>query len=85
MNEVIVYGADWCSYCQSLEDKLEALGVEYVSRDVDDEEVRSEMNAKTSGNQTIPVLFIGDNFWVNPGVDVLSKQFRDKQGSRKYA
>jgi len=75
MKPVTVYSAPWCPYCVMLEKKLQSMNVEYVYKNVDDEGVREEMNAKTDNNQTIPVLFIGEEYWVNPGVKVLAEQF----------
>ena len=75
MNNIVVYSAPWCPYCRALEQKLKSMNIEYEYKNVDDDGVREEMNRKTSGNQTIPVLFVGDDYWVNPGVDVLKEQF----------
>ena len=72
---VTVYSAPWCPYCVALEKKLKAMGVEYTYKNVDEPGIREEMNAKTNNNQTIPVLFVEEQYWVNPGMDVLQKQF----------
>ena len=66
MNKPLIYSAPWCSYCVALKKKLDAMGVQYDEKNVDDDGVREEMNAKTDNNQTIPVLFVGDNYKVNP-------------------
>jgi len=47
------------------------MNVEFDYKDVDDEGVREEMNAKTDNNQTIPVLFVGDVYKVNPSDEEL--------------
>ncbi len=62
----IVYGAHWCPYCNTLESKLQEMGVEFEYKNVDEDGVREEMNQITDGNQTIPVLFVGEDFAVNP-------------------
>jgi len=64
--DLILYGAPWCGYCVVLRKKLDDRGVEYDYRNVDDPEIRLEMNKKTAGNQTIPVLCRGEQCWVNP-------------------
>lgn len=68
-----MYGAPWCSYCEALKKKLESMDVEYDYKNVDDEGVREEMNAKTNDNQTIPVLFVGDEYKVNPNDEEVRK------------
>ena len=75
MNKVTVYSAPWCPYCVVLEKKLHAMGIEFVYSNVDEPGVREEMNAKTDNNQTIPVLFVGEQYWVNPSISVLQEQF----------
>jgi thioredoxin reductase (NADPH) len=62
----ILYGAPWCSYCVALKNKLAAMGVSIDYRNVDELGVREEMNAKTDGNQTIPVLFNRKDYKINP-------------------
>jgi glutaredoxin len=52
--------------------------VSYVEKDVDDNSIREEMNAKTNNNQTIPVLFIGNEYWVNPSIAILQDKFSKK-------
>ena len=63
---VVIYSAPWCVYCRALKMKLNAMKVSYKEKNVDEPGIQEEMNSKTNGNQTIPVLFIGDQFWVNP-------------------
>jgi glutaredoxin len=70
-----MYSAVWCAYCRSLKQKLDSMDVLYTIKDVDNPEIREEMNKKTNNNQTIPVLFVGDNYWVNPDMNVLHEQF----------
>lgn len=73
MTKPLMYGAPWCSYCEALKKKLESMDVEYDYKNVDDEGVREEMNAKTNDNQTIPVLFVGDEYKVNPNDEEVRK------------
>jgi mycoredoxin len=74
--EVVMYTADWCVYCRSLKQKLDSFSINYTEKDVDEPGVREEMNSITDNNQTIPVLFIGDNYWVNPSIAVLKEQLK---------
>jgi len=68
---LVLYGAPWCGYCLVLKKKLDSREVEYDYKDVDEPGVREEMNQKTNGNQTIPVLLREDDFWVNPDDNTL--------------
>lgn len=75
MNKPILYSADWCAYCQTTKKWLAQNDVDYELKDVDDPAIREEMNQKADGNQTIPTLVIGDEYYVNPSVPVLKKLF----------
>ena len=74
--EIVMYTADWCVYCASLKQMLDSFNVKYTEKDVDKPGIREEMNSKTDNNQTIPVLFIGDKYWVNPSITVLKEQLK---------
>lgn len=71
MDKPLMYGAPWCSYCEALKKKLVSMDVAFDYKDVDEDGVRAEMNAKTNDNQTIPVLFVGDAYKVNPNDEEL--------------
>jgi glutaredoxin 3 len=75
MQKVTVYSAPWCPYCVALEKKLKSMDVTFEYRNVDEAVMREEMNMKTDNNQTIPVLFVGEQYWVNPDAAVLQKLF----------
>lgn len=45
-------------------------------RNVDEPEIRQEMNMRTNGNQTIPVLFVDDDFEVNPSAGKLKRMLK---------
>lgn len=67
MSEVILYGADWCPYCQSLKKFLDSTSVEYLYKDVDDgQEVVDEMLNLTYQNYLIPTLVIDGKAYQNP-------------------
>ena len=71
----IIYSADWCQYCTVLKKWLESNNIDYEERNVDEPGIREEMNALTDGNQIIPTMFIGDEYWINPSKEILAKQF----------
>lgn len=83
VKKVVVYSAAWCPYCVALEKKLRSMNVSYEYKNVDEPAIREEMNKKTDNNQIIPVLFIEDKYWVNPGVDVLAEQFNVNERQEK--
>jgi glutaredoxin 3 len=56
--KVVVYGADWCGYCQRARALLERKGVSYEDIDVDIvPDARAQMQAR-SGRTSIPQIFI---------------------------
>ena len=76
---VVVYGADWCADCKALKKQLASLGVEYDYKDVDNPDIRQEMNSKTENNQNIPVLFKGSDYWIEPNIGTLQEQFKEEK------
>ncbi len=78
-NKVVVYGADWCGDCSALKKQLAALDVSYDYIDVDQSENREELNEKTDGNQNIPVLFIGEDYWVEPNINLVTEKFKEER------
>jgi glutaredoxin len=71
----VIYSAPWCAYCTQLKKWFASKNIDYVEKDVDEPGVREEMNQRTDGNQTIPTMFVGDEFWVNPSLQILAEQF----------
>ena len=66
-----LYGASWCGYCVTLAHKLSSRNIAFNYKNVDDPDVRLEMNKKTNGNHTIPVLCKGNDCYVNPDEQTL--------------
>jgi glutaredoxin-like YruB-family protein len=52
---VVLYYADWCPWCKKAKDHLRKRGVDFVLRDVDEEEALEELIEKT-GQSSIPVI-----------------------------
>lgn len=75
MNKPILYSAEWCAYCKTAIRWLDKNNVDYHLKDVDDPAVRQEMNERADGNQTIPTLVVGDEYFVNPDIPTLRKLF----------
>jgi thioredoxin reductase (NADPH) len=76
--KVVVYGADWCADCAALKKHLKNLDVDYEYLDVDQPNLRTEMNELTNDNQNIPVLKIGGEYWIEPDIATLNSIFNKK-------
>jgi glutaredoxin len=55
--EIILYSADWCSACRSAKKHMDANGIEYQERNVDEPRFEA-MLVKLSGARSIPVFEI---------------------------
>jgi len=55
--EIILYSADWCGACRSAKQYMDAQGIDYVERNVDEDRWKQEMFAK-AGQGGIPVFDI---------------------------
>ena len=74
MSEVILYGAEWCPYCQSLKKFLEAEQIKFSYQDVDSsEDVKNQMLNLTDQNFLIPTIVIDGNAYQNPPRQQLAK------------
>jgi glutaredoxin len=60
MAEVVMYGADWCGDCRRSEKLLNALGVEYEKKDVEQSAEFTEEARAISGRTNIPVIIFSD-------------------------
>lgn len=56
--QIVLYSAAWCGWCKRAKSHLDAKGVNYVVRDIDDPRYLKELVAKT-GQKGIPVLDVG--------------------------
>ena len=72
----VVYGAKWCSFCNSLVEYLDTLGVDYDLKNVDEKPAEKEMLERTDGNYLIPTFVVGDTVVQNPSQDKV-KEFID--------
>lgn len=60
MAEVTFYGADWCGDCRRSKALLEAVGVEYELKDVEQSAEFTEEAQAISGRTNIPVIVFAD-------------------------
>lgn len=74
MKKVVLYGAEWCPFCQAVKSWLERNKVDFEYRDADQDGVRDEMKKFVPDNETIPVVVIDDKGYVNPEHSFLAKE-----------
>lgn len=58
MAEITVYGADWCPDCTRTKRALDAVGVDYVYRDLVAEPEAAAEAESISGRKNIPVVVL---------------------------
>ena len=67
MAEITFYGADWCSDCRRSKSLLNALGVEYDMKDVEQSADLAAEAESVAGRKNIPVVLFKDGeFMVEP-------------------
>lgn len=74
---VIMYGADWCPACRKAKKYMDAKGIAYEERNVDDPEIAQEL-AKKSGGRGIPVFDIGGSILRGFSPKALDEMIRSK-------
>ena len=58
--EVILYGASWCGACRKAIAHLEARGIDFEQRDIEnDAEAEAEYLRKSKGRRGIPLIDVG--------------------------
>jgi glutaredoxin len=60
MNEIIIYGADWCGDCRRAKGVLERLRVDYTWIDVEHDAEKAEEARRIGGSRRIPVIILPD-------------------------
>lgn len=74
MNQVKVdyYWRPGCPFCMLLERKLKKADISLIKHNIwDDPEAAAFVRSIAGGNETVPTIAIGDNFWVNPSASVV--------------
>ena len=71
MQEIILYGADWCSKCHALREKLDQKSIKYTYKNVDESEIGEEHlhlagSDIPEGKKGIPTLKIGESIAIYP-------------------
>jgi len=67
MNEILLYGADWCPDCRRAKTYLKENNIEFTFVDVDlDKEATAKVEAINNGKRIIPTLIIKGKSYTNP-------------------
>ena len=73
MNEIVLYGADWCPDCRRAKSFLKENNIEYTFIDVDlDESATKKVEAINNGKRIIPTVIINEKPYTNPDNATLS-------------
>lgn len=75
MNQVLIYSAANCHFCERAKQLLQAKGMAYTEIRVDLDETEREKMIARSGRRTVPQIFIDDKHI--GGCDDLHAFFRD--------
>ena len=67
MNDIILYGADWCPDCRRAKSYLKENNIEYKFIDVDlDKEATQKVESINNGKRIIPTIIINGKSYTNP-------------------
>ena len=67
MNNIILYGADWCPDCQRAKSYLKENNIEFTFIDVDlDKEATEKVETINNGKRIIPTVIINNKPYTNP-------------------
>ncbi len=61
MTKIIIYGTQWCGYCQSAERLLQRKGVMDITKiDIDHDQAAFKAMTERTGRRMVPQIFIDD-------------------------
>lgn len=74
MNNVTVYGTNWCVGCRHVKAIMTGLNVKYDYVDIDTSQKGAEKVMKINGGKRlVPTIVIGDEVFSNPDMSTLGK------------
>jgi len=76
---VVLYSATWCGYCTRARAHLDAEGIQYELRDVDNDAIGRELREKT-GRGGVPVLDFSGEILRGYSADAYDKAIRTIRG-----
>ncbi len=63
MKTITLYSTDYCSYCRTAKQLLEARGLAFTEIDLThDDDLRRTISAKAWNYRTVPMIFVGEQF-----------------------
>jgi mycoredoxin len=60
VDQIVIYGADWCGDCRRAKRVLERLHVDYRWIDVEHDAEKAEEARRIGGSRRIPVIILSD-------------------------
>lgn len=70
MAGVTIYWRPMCGYCETLKGELAQRGVPFKTVDIWEDRSKAEIvRGVTGGDEIVPTVQVGDQFFVNPSVD----------------
>ena len=70
--QVDYYWRPGCPFCMMLERKLKKANISLIKHNIwDDPEAAQFVRSVADGNETVPTVVFGEQFWVNPSASVV--------------
>lgn len=70
MAGVTIYWRPMCGYCETLKGELSRRGVPYDTVDIWEDRSKADIvRQATGGDEIVPTVQVGDQFFVNPSAD----------------
>ncbi len=58
--KIEIYTLEWCPYCEKTKALLKSKGFSYEESNLNEEDIKEEMEERTGGAKTVPQIFIDD-------------------------
>jgi glutaredoxin len=82
MEEVVVYGSDWCGFTILLVRELQQFGVPFSYVDVDaDPAAERKIAGWNHGRSIRPTVQLGEKVWINPRAEEVRAAFLKQQAA----
>jgi glutaredoxin 3 len=60
MVPIVIYSTDYCPYCRMAEKTLTSQKLQFTSIDVTHDDAKRQWLVETTGQKTVPQIFVGD-------------------------
>jgi mycoredoxin len=82
MDEVVVYGSNWCGFTILLVRELQQMDVPFSYIDVDaDPAAERKIAGWNNGRSIRPTVQLGDKIWINPQAEEVRKAYQEQQAA----